>query len=1137
MFIHKYLNRSLRYALMVIASMTLSFGAMWAQNVKVTGTVTDKAGEPLVGVYVLVQGTKAGATTDVNGKYSISALAAGKLVFSSMGFTDLIEPINNRSIINAVMQIDAVQLSDVVIVGFGSQKKENLTGAVAAIDAAKTLDSRPVADVGRGLQGVTPGLNVRVGSGEVGSDPIIRIRGQVGSAQGSASPLILLDNVEIPSIQMVNPDDLESISVLKDAASSSIYGAKAAFGVILLQSKKGAKSEKISATYSANIAFQNMAKKYEMGGVDALHYTVEAAERLGTTTPVGAFWLIDRAGYNAAVAWDKKYGGKLDKNDPMTYGRDWYVDGSNRKIGVRTYNPYDYLIKNWAPTQSHNLTVSGTTGKVNFNLGLGYLDQSGMMATTSFDDFKRWNANLRLNTQVNKFINIHAGIMYSKTQKRWAYATSSTTADIWYYMYRWGPTYPMVQKDEYGNDIRNATYETSIANAANDTRSYTSVNLGATITPIKNWNIDFDYTYANNQNTSWRPGTSFYAGNAWASAVNVAGAANISNEWDQYNQLGATLVPKVLNVTRYTASGTNPDHVYRDSYTSQQQTLNITTYYDMQFGDHKIKPMLGMNGVDYENEGNWSQITRLMDYTNPQFALATGTQTAGGGFAWNSTLGFFGRLNYSYKDKYLLEANGRYDGTSKFPSDLQWRWYYSFSGGWRVTEEPWMKDLKSIVNSLKIRASWGKIGDQSVASSLYIPLMNKNTSAWIHDKEKDIYYSTPDAVAVGVTWQDIQTLDIGFDARIYNDFGITFDWYRRDTKNMIVPAEGIGYGFGTSAPKGNYGNLRTNGYEIQIDYGHIFSNGLSVSFTGTLADAKTKITKYGTGRITGNWYNGKTYGEIWGYKVDRLFQNDDFERDANGKLIKVTSKDGYTVYKFTDQNMATQGKLNSGSLIFGPGDVKYKDLNGDGVINNGSNTVEDHGDLTVIGNTTPRYEYSFRFDFGYKGWDLSMFWQGIGKRDMWGSSPLTLAGYNSSDGAMAQAIAGDFWYETVENGQVVDANYNAFYPRAANTGGGSTFNMQVSDKYLLNMAYLRLKNLTLGYTLPDRLTKKAYINKLRVYISLENFLTFDHLHGIPVDPEEISGYSSFNSSNYNSSRTGVGVPAFKSASFGVQLTF
>jgi hypothetical protein len=239
-----------------------------------------------------------------------------------------------------------------------------------------------------------------------------------------------------------------------------------------------------------------------------------------------------------------------------------------------------------------------------------------------------------------------------------------------------------------------------------------------------------------------------------------------------------------------------------------------------------------------------------------------------------------------------------------------------------------------------------------------------------------------------------------------------------------------------------------------------------------------------------------------------------------------------------DEKAPTQGKLQSGSLIYGPGDVKFKDQNGDGVINNGQNNLADHGDLVVIGNTTPRYEYSFRVDMDYKGFDLSIFFQGIGKRDLWGSSPLTVAGFNSADGCMAQAIAGDFWYETVVDGQVVDSNYDAFYPRAANLGSSATgFNMQYSDKYLLNMAYLRLKNVTFGYTLPEKVTKKAFIDKLRVYVSLENFLTFDHLNGIPIDPEEIAGYSVYNSSNYNSSRTGVGAPAFKSASVGLQLTF
>lgn len=234
--------------------------------------------------------------------------------------------------------------------------------------------------------------------------------------------------------------------------------------------------------------------------------------------------------------------------------------------------------------------------------------------------------------------------------------------------------------------------------------------------------------------------------------------------------------------------------------------------------------------------------------------------------------------------------------------------------------------------------------------------------------------------------------------------------------------------------------------------------------------------------------------------------------------------------------MPTQGYLNNGNLVFGPGDIKYKDVNGDGVINDGQRTVEDHGDLEVIGNSTPRYEYSFRVDMAYKGFDLSLFLQGVGKRDLWNASFLGIPGYNSSDGAMPQTFAGDFWYETKDaEGNVIDANYDAFYPRAANTTG--SFNTVCNDRLLLNMAYLRLKNVTLGYTLPQHITKKAYINKLRVYVSLENFLTFDKLNGLPIDPEAIPGVSYFNSSNYNSGRVGTGVPAMKTASVGLQITF
>ena len=1133
MFVSKQLGRFLA----VVCAVVLSAGSLLAQNIAVTGKVVDKNNEPIIGAYVVVAGTSTGTSTGVDGGYSITAPANGTLQFTCIGYKTLEVAIEGRRVVDAILADDALMLENAVVVGFGTQKKANLTGAVASIDASKQLESRPIPDIGRGLQGATPGLNVRIASTEVGSDAIIRIRGQVGSYNGSASPLILLDNVEIPSLNLINPDDIESISVLKDAASASIYGAKAAFGVILINSKKGAREkETVKVTYSGNVSFQNLVNTGGIADVDGLHYTVEAAERLGTFTPVGAFWLIDRAGYNAAVAWKEKYGKTVGPNDPMVYGRDWYVDASNRKIGVRTYNPYDYYVKKNAPTQTHNISVSGSKGKTNFNISLGYLDQSGMLKVTDYDWFKRYNANVRVDTQINDFVNVHAGMMYTNSTKSWAYATSSTTADVWYYLYRWGPTYPLVDKDEYGNNIRTGVYELKTANQATIKRSYASVNAGATITPVKNWNINVDYTYSNNNSQEHDPGIRYWAGNSWSSAVNVDGTTMANNEWYQFNGLPSSFVAKQLQLQDYT---TSYDLIYQDSYTSTRQTWNVTTDYTLNIANaHELRFMLGLNSVDYKYTGVWGQRKDLLDINNPQFALATGTQTSGGDASWSSTLGFFGRLNYNYKERYLLEANLRYDGTSKFPTHLKWQWFPSFSAGWRVTEEPWMQGAKNVLSNLKLRASWGSIGDQSVASSLYIPTMSLLTDYWQHSGVRDYAFSTPGLVASDISWQRIETLDFGVDLSLFNAFNITFDWYRRTTKDMIVGMEGLSYNIGASAPQGNFGQLHTDGWEFSVNYGHLFDNGLSLSVTAAIADAVTTIDEYGTAKSVGGWYNGKTYGEIWGYRVDRLFQNDDFKWE-NGALVAATDAYGrYYVYA-DGKDYATQGKITSGNLISGPGDVKFKDLNGDGVIDNGKLLIDDHGDLDIIGNTTPRYEYSFRVDAAWKGIDFSMFWQGIGKRDMLGSSWLTVPGFNiTGDGGSAQCFVDDFWYETKDaSGNVVEANYNAFYPRAASLGRERIFNMTDNDRYMLNMAYLRLKNVTLGYTLPQKLTRKAFIDKLRFYVSLENFLTFDHLNGIPIDVEEVSGYSYLNSSNYNQSFAGIGAPAFKSASVGVQLTF
>lgn len=957
--------------------------------------------------------------------------------------------------------------------------------------------------------------------------------------RGSTSPLILMDNIEIPSIQMLNPDDIESISILKDAASASIYGSKASFGVVLITTKKGAKTESVNVTYSGNVSFQNISKKMEMGQLDALEYTLSAFERIGGTV-AGAFWMVTRDGYEKAKVWQEKYGSVVKPKDPMLYGRDWYVDANGRKIGLRTYDPYDYMIKEWTPTQMHNVSVNGKSGKTDFNLSFGYLDQTGIIKPSKKDDFRKFNGSVRVGTDVNKWLRVTAGAMYSKRTKRYAYATNSTTADPWLYLYRWGPTYPMSTEDGY--QLRGPATEMAQANTAFQETNYTSLNGGIIITPMKDWKINLDFTHANQEYRTKRPGTRFTAGDAWAAPL----AKYDSNGVRIYVDDSGSIVPSTtpgalpsyrLNNYTYTSVGGNPDHVYAYSKNDQWNTINLHSTYDLNFNDvHKVKLMLGMNHEGYMNAYHWSQTTSLINYDNPQFDLATGTQSASGGEYWDSQLGFFGRLNYNFKDRYLLEGNLRYDGTSKFPTDLQWRWFKSFSVGWRINEEQFMDWAKPVLNALKARASWGIIGDQSVPNSLYVPTMAGSSAAWIIGGARLYQFGTPGSVSTSVTWQDIETLDIGLDARMFkSELGLTVDWFRRDTKNMIVPQEGLPATFGTGAPQSNFGSLRTNGIEIQLDYNHRFNNGLGVDFVATFADAITKITKYGTTNSIDSWYVGKTYGEIWGYETDRLFQKGDFEYGTDGKLVTTTSTDGFTVNKFTDQSAPTQGRLQAGNFRFGPGDVKFKDLNGDGIITPGNrllvnaNGEPDYGDLKIIGNSTPRYEYSFRAGVDFKNIDFSVFIQGIGKRDQWGDGFLAIPGYNSADGAMPQAFAGDFWRED---------RTDAFYPAPYNLAGSSTtLNMQVQSRYLLNMAYLRIKNITIGYTLPTRITKKANISKVRVYVALENFFTFDHLGTLPIDPEEISVYSMWNTTNYNLGRTGMGVPTFKSASFGLQLNF
>lgn len=1131
----------------VIATQTTIDGSLRVteqlQTQIVNGLVVDVNGEPVIGASVVEKGTTNGGITDINGKFTLNVKPGSTLQISFVGYQT--QEVKATKTVKVVLKEDSELLSEVVVVGYGTQKKANLTGAVATVDVNKTLDSRPIADIGRGLQGSVPGVNITIPTGEIGSDPLIKIRGQIGSISGNNTPLILLDNVEIPSIQMVNPNDVQSISVLKDAASSSIYGSKAAFGVILITTKSGAQTDKFEVSYSNNFSWQDPAKSIEIGGIEALQYTLDAQINRGEPMPAGGFWRISPESLEKAIEWQKQYGGKVKWNDPVVYGRDWYYDGKD-KYGYRLYDAAKAMVRNWAPTMSHNLSVNGKSGKTSYNIGLGYLDQSGMSKTAKKDDFKRYNASVSVTSELNKYLTVRASSIYSDRNKRYP-GIGNTSADPWLYMYRWSPLFPM-GVTEHGNPLKEPSYEMAASNTDNLQNKYYNVNLGFTLNITKNWDVKFDYTYdrqtseTNSSVTQYEAGATWYAPTAWIEN----GSQVFVNEQGERVDTGGMPAYRFPVEKYYNSSGPGASQVGYQNKSVDNNTFNIYTTYNLQLGaekEHAFKFMVGMNRVTSKWSSHKGWKTNLIDLTNPQFPLASGDQFIEGDRNWEAQLGFFGRLNYSFEDRYFLEANIRRDGSSKFPKNLQWRWFPSFSAGWVFTNESFMKPVENILSFGKFRASWGSIGDQTVSNTLYKAILADGQSSWLDGSgNKMPLYGTPSLVDSDISWQEIETLDFGVDLRFFkNKFGVTFDWYRRDTKNMIIEGESLPVTLGATAPKGNYGSLRTKGWELSADFTHRFSKGLGINVMASISDATTYITK-GADYLTpwedrklGTTYStGRRYGDIYGFVTDRLFQKEDFVYGADGQIEKITviyNGTAHTTNKQSSPYPVYQVHYeDNNKLIFAPGDVKFVDLDGDGYITPGTGTNGNPGDQTVIGNSTPRYEYSFRLGADYKGIDFSIFFQGIGKRQIWGSGQLAIPGYNAKEGALPKTFTTDYWTEE---------RTDAFYPRAWNLGGSNTgFSMQKQSRYLLDMSYLRIKNITLGYTFPENLLSKVYISKARLYMSLENFFTFDKLNGLPIDPEAISGYSMFwSDSNYNLGRTGMGTPVFKTLSCGVQLTF
>lgn len=1043
--------------LLLVAFITLS-SVVYAQQKKVTGKVTDAVdNQPLPGVTISVKGIQLATQTNAKGEYSIEVGSNATLIFQFIGMETEEKVVGNSTIINVSLKESSTGLDDVVIVGYATQKRTNLTGAVSTIDT-KVLESRPITDIGRGLQGVAPGLSVTSSSGAIGQDPVIRLRGMSGTLTGTdgAKPLILVDNVEIPSLQLVNPDDVESISILKDAASSSIYGTRAAWGVILITTKSGKKGAPTRITYSNNTSFSTRTTTPQIasaaeGGELALAAYRRANPSHSIVNGVGT-WIDDQA-IEKMREWQQNYGGK-DLGPEMVLGRDFeFRDG--KTFFYRSWDVNELYMKDWTPQQKHDVSITGGSEKTSFNIGLGYLGEEGILKVNP-DKFDRYNLNVGVNTTVTDWFDARAKVMYSSTNLETPFQYAADVYDPWYYLYRWPSIFPYGTYE--GKPFRNAITEVEQAKMNDITSAFTRINIGGTLRPIEGLTLDVDYSYSGLNDHEHRTGGLISAIDFWGGPTQ-----GTDGTWG-------------LPFRQYSSAAYNRAE-YRSAW-SHMHTGKAFATYSKDFKDHSFKAIAGADLETYIYTRHTSERRDLIDPNLGQPNLATGDQfVTSRNSHWN-TLGFFGRINYAYKDKYLFEINGRQDGSSRLSPNKKWGFFPSMSAGYILSEESFLDFSKPFLSFLKLRGSWGAIGNQNtVVGNIYSVLPTIN-SGWLIDGKNVLTIQNQLPISGALTWETVTTLDFGVDTRFFNNrFGASFDWYQRTTSDMHTSGVALPETYGAPAPKRNYGALVTKGWELEVDYRQRFDNGLNFNAGIMLSDFKERLTEYEGSRIISGNYKGKLLGEIWGYETDRYFTADDFTTNGNGDLVL---KDG----------IANQKEFELGNFVFGPGDIKYKDLNGDGKISKGSNTVDDPGDQQVIGNTSPRYQYGIKLGADFKGFDFNLFLQGVGARSYWAQGPMFVPGWRPHEGWYEHQL--DYW--TPENA-------NAFYPRPSEIGEASGKNFLPQSKYLLDLSYLRVKNLAFGYTLPQLTVQKIKMQNVRVYFSGENLLTFDKLGDVPIDPE------------------------------------
>lgn len=1005
----------------------------------VAGTVVDESGEPLIGVTILIKGTNRGTVTDFDGTYTIEVDDGNSvLVFSYTGYLAQEITVGNQSVINVTMATDIQALEEVVVVGYGTQKKVNLTGAVASI-SSEALQQRPIVSAGQGLQGLIPNLNINIRNGDPTRAADFNIRGFESINGGS--PLILVDGVPM-SLELINPNDIESVNVLKDASAAAVYGARAAFGVILVETKKGKKG-KVNIQLSTELSAAKPI--FNMDPVTDPYEFVQARNMANMRT-------------NGAPSYNEDIVAATKAFSEGT-GPAWVVlEGDLVFVGYNDYQ--NRLMTDYAPQQRYDLNISGASENASYYVSFGHLNKDGYIDHPGNENFKRYNALMKADFKVNDWLTLEEKVVVNSqvSDKPHFYnwdVNINTVARVSPILPVQFPGVNELGRDYYLTPGDAADYEQYVGmNFASlnffpyldqgGRETWTNRDLwltqGVNITPFQGFRIKSEFSYnafdrsyqdvaskievlENNDLTNLQIGNGF-SGNDW-----------IQNRED-YNQY------YVLN-------------------TYAEYTLD-------QFANHYIKAMVGFNEEWGRNSWIRAQNNTLITPLVTDLSAATGLQQTAGGKSHVSLRGAFYRFNYIFKDKYLFEANGRYDGTSRFPKDDRFGFFPSFSVGYRISEEPFMSGLRSWLDNLKIRASYGTLGNQLLGSNFYPYIATLGTGQapyMMSAGSRTPFVSAAGLVSPSLTWETVVSQNLGVDITLLNQrLDASFDIYTRDTKDMLTDVEYPAI-LGTSAPDANAADLRTSGWELALTWRDKINENWDYRFTLALSDWQTEITKYDnpTGALS-EYYVGMMIGEIWGYETQGIFQ--------------------------TEEEVAAAADQSPIGANWRPGDIRYTDLNGDGVINPGSNTLDDPGDRKIIGNASPRYNFGVNFDLRYKNWSLATFFQGVGRRDYWPSDGNWTWFFPFNAGHVEWYFLTDTWTEE---------NRDAYFP-AAHISTNDKKNLEDQSRYLQNAAYIRLKNLTLSYNVPASAMSKIGLGGAQIYVAGMNLWEYSKIRK-PLDPE------------------------------------